>query len=284
MNIKETILSEIEVKGKEWNKITRAYYVYIRLGEILTFDPEFTYISNNEKISSIINENKNIDPECLKSNIVVCIGWAVIYSDILNTLKIKNKIKKDEDHDYVELEIDGLLIKSDPCYSRLSDINLIKEGIDTKGFTNINPHDKEKFYKCLTNSIEIINYHKGIKTIEVLDLVVTEIFKKSTEDNLTEEAMKAIQLIINCNPHKNRGYLDGVNYIKLLLDKFIGKEHSNSIYINDYCVVDKANSLERIERIYNFKIASGMVYYRYSINKENYFTLQIITEKEYIKI
>ncbi len=240
MNIQKLILDEIDFKGKDWDNFTKAFYTYVRLCKILTFDINYSYSFNDEEAKSIANSNENIDATNLESNRVICYGWSRIYKKILDELNIISEVTLCDKHEYVTIYDDNLIINADACHYLTSDLYRAKEGLQLRNFNRYYKSIADELYfeKKLINAITKTGYNKGIETIEVINMIKNELNLFKDDDNYQEHLMEAIRLILNCNKFKERSFHDGVNYVRFLLNTFTDRSSDKFIKVSDINLIN----------------------------------------------
>lgn len=216
----------------------------------------------------------NIDSTKLEHNLVICHGWAKIYSSILDALDIKNYIINDEgEHSYVIIFVDDFVIRADGCYAIMSDITRSKEGLILEGFICNNPKEKDRFELRQSKVINTIKYNKGIKTIDILKMLKEELDNLPKDKNHLEEAIRVIKLIMNGTSASKRGFYDGTSYIDFLIDLFFSEEEKTLVAYNDSYIENLETERKIVKRQFQIETDTKKTYLTYSINENQQYTL-----------
>ena len=214
-NFEKEILNSIP---KEYNSLEKVIYIYIKLCDILTYDPAFYineqprgYISKHQDIKYTQKVNK-------KNNKVVCYNFNSILGKLLDDLGIKYESKPSTygygTHAYNICRIDDNLIKLDSCFQIIgNDMSNIKLGIPPRGITVLNksPETKIRIMETINKVYSDYMLSHGIKKIDVQKKNLEENIKKIIEEYKTSD-LEGIDLMY---------YIKLLN--KILLDDYKGE-------------------------------------------------------------
>lgn len=95
------ILELIQTMPQNLTELEKARYLYIELCKTVTFST--TYQNTDLKTMSYLH-NKKVDANNLESREINCRMWTQLYSQLLNSVGIKNEVI-DQSHQYVEFHI-----------------------------------------------------------------------------------------------------------------------------------------------------------------------------------
>lgn len=208
MNLKKLILDEMDKK----DDLTNARYIYLKLGEYLTFSTTFpnTDVDTMNKLHKKEVDIENVDSE------ITCNMWADIYSKLLTEVNIENQVIN-EWHQYVKFKIDGKTWVADATYGTYTDLARIKYGDSTERFgvalkqgyepsiyVNIMDPDNKKL-ESIDNSFEF--YVKRKKKRE--DLMKTLAKVKDLEIPLKEK----MDYIFNFIGKLEYGYYEASSFV-----------------------------------------------------------------------
>jgi len=274
VNIKKIILDEL--KDRDYTKMEIARYIYIRLGQLLVFDPLYVY-------GSITTQNRLfysvVDSENLENNKVICSSWALIYSDLLDEFDIENEVRGSK-HYYVLINIDGYVFQADATEGNsMLDLGRIKYGDETKNYDveNIEEIDKK------------INYYKGIYLTEIIEMLEVEL----QDDQLLESCLgitknmsihkrvrikfEFIASLLNKEATPDKNYIDAINFLYRLMDCAFNEEETSYIRENIYYKTDQKDT----ENLAIFKIDEEDEYFCFGNEEDVYRTEKIEKEKVY---
>lgn len=148
MTVKEIILNSMPVN---LTQLEKAHYIYIRLGELLTFSTKFNNTTAKEYAELYGN---NANSSNLKYNQVTCSMWAKVYEDLLHSVGINETyINNTQFHAFVTFKIDGVIWKADATQATImTDLACIKYGrkICYFGPTSAKELDQEYVYYQIT--------------------------------------------------------------------------------------------------------------------------------------
>ncbi len=275
MNIKKIILNEI--KNKKWTDLEIARYIYIRLGELLVFDPLYLVGGNSEKNKLFY---KKIEIENLESNEIVCSTWAKIYHELLNEVGINSEIIEMK-HCYVKVEIDGYKFRADATQGDGSypDMTRIKYGDETMffGVENLEEIDKK------------IGYKKGLYLNEVFLMLKRELEDETlleknfgiTKDTPLDQRAKIkfefIISLLNRSATIDKGYVDGINYLYELMEYVLTDEEYLCIKENVYYHING----NEIKNLIVFSIEENETdYYCYTNHENNIYSIEKIGKEK----
>ena len=221
-NFEKEILNSIP---KEYNSLEKVIYIYIKLCDILTYDPAFYineqprgYISKHQDIKYTQKVNK-------KNNKVVCYNFNSILGKLLDDLGIKYESKPSTygygTHAYNICRIDDNLIKLDSCFQIIgNDMSNIKLGIPPRGITVLNksPETKLRIMETINKVYSDYMLSHGIKKIDVQKKNLEENIKKIIEEYKTSD-LEGIDLMY---------------YIKLLSKILLDDYKGETTFIRGY--------------------------------------------------
>ncbi len=236
MDLLVKLKEEIHKLGLK-NDLAIARFIYIRLGELFTYDPTYyTYKSKSPEQMALFD--KKIDIRNVNDFNVVCSSWAHVYANLLNYFGIKALYKetsKSYYHAYVKFWIGKKAFVADMT-TGLEDISNIKFGFHTTGFyyddflwilidkisSLLNLKKLKNYFQAETKFDKKINYCKGIYTDEILFMIKREIYSSCYQDtkDLINNVFKAVMLIINVE-RENVRFSDGENFIVKMLEYFL---------------------------------------------------------------
>lgn len=84
MTVKEIVLS---LMPANLTQIEKAHYIYIKLGELLTFSTKFKNSTTKDYVDLY---SKSVNSSNLKYNQVTCSMWAKVYEDLLHCVGIND--------------------------------------------------------------------------------------------------------------------------------------------------------------------------------------------------
>ncbi len=273
MNIKEIILNEI--KDKDWSKLEIARYIYIRLGELLVFNPLYLCGSTGTK-NRLFYEG--IDVENLKDNKVVCSGWAKIYKELLEAVDITAMIAGNA-HNYVLVSIDRTVIEADATAGSYSDLTRIKYGDELELFGD-NSFEEIDTY---------LSYKKGMYLKEALlmlkkDMKNPDSLKETlgiTENMRMDEIVKRkfefIISLVNRTTDETKGYIDVINYLYNLMDVLLDVEEVACIEENVYYSIEDMNCDNVV--VFRILVEDEKIYYCYSKKEDGIYKIEKIEEE-----
>lgn len=274
MNIKKIILDEL--KDKDYTKMEIARYIYIRLGQLLVFDPLYVYGSISVQNRLVY---KFVDIENLENNKVICSTWALIYSELLDEFDIENEVRGTR-HYYVLVNIDGYIFKADATEGNsMLDLGRIKYGDATQNYEaeNIEEIDKK------------INYYKGIYLTEIIEMLKVELQDEQllesclgiTKDMSIPQRVRIkfefIASLLNKEATPDKNYIDAINYLYRLMDCAFNEEEALYIRENVYYKINETDT----ENLVIFKIDEEDEYFYFGNEEEVYRTEKIEKEKVY---
>lgn len=152
----------------------RARQIYLKLGEITSYSPEYIvrkkYNDTDRKrniYSLNIDDDKNYNSDKKET---VCKGWAESYASLLRGYGVDAKVTGDY-HKYVVFETDGKLIKADATNvtevngeKKYIDLMRIQLGAETGGFTS---YDDRNISDKVKDADKVIGYpNKSIDEIK----------------------------------------------------------------------------------------------------------------------
>ena len=131
MNVIATL--EKELKDRIWTPDEIARYLYIRSGELFSYDPRYYYADDDLKREIL---NRKINLENVTDFRVVCTSWASqVYVPLaIELAKLPAKVVSFSGHSYAEIPN----ISADAC--RLNDLARIKMRLNTEGYIKPGDH------------------------------------------------------------------------------------------------------------------------------------------------
>lgn len=124
------ILELIQTMPQNLTELEKARYLYIELCKTVTFST--TYQNTDLKTMSYLH-NKKVDANNLESREINCRMWTQLYSQLLNSVGIKNEVI-DQSHQYVEFHINDEIWVADATYGTYTDLARTKNDDQTVGF------------------------------------------------------------------------------------------------------------------------------------------------------
>lgn len=271
MNLKKKLLDEIETMNLTDLEKTR--YLYIRLGELLTYDP--LYCFGNEEIR---NEkyNEQINMEKMDSKIV-CSTWSHIYSNLLKEQGIDSQIvqiqsldEKENSHRFVTFNINGKEYVADATCNFYNDLIRLKYKDQTIDF--VDPKNEISFLNEIDLKLgyEVGSYIDKAKSIlRCEDKVIKEleIDRYYSEEERVKVKFEYLLKLINNLAKKNIEYIDTINFLHELLNYL----ENTTIFENGYYRIDGEN----IDLVSFFKL---------NIENKEYFYLLRKVEDRYLAL
>ena len=198
-NFKNYLLSNIP---NDFNKIEKAFYIYLKLCNIFTYD-----VMNLNGLKSNINHEdikriKEIDKD---NNVILCYEFIAIYAKILDELKINYRINGKpvygRSHTNITIEYNNLNIMVEPTRGVIDcDLTNAKIGVLLEGFMCSSGDDENK--KDIDKSIQKVY--------------------KYVEDNYNKKYLSQKEIINNNKENmKNKDFLTLDNRFELLISKLI---------------------------------------------------------------
>lgn len=217
------------------DEISKARYVYIKLGRIVYFDPDYIYGNSRakNKIYKEITYNKHKLNEIFESKIIICKSLAYIYEHILNILDIQicTTAPTDDKHVY-----NIITTKDKKRYS--ADIQLDLENIQsrskTKFFATIHDHHftliDETTLREIDRSIGYIDDSIDYTNKDIED------FKSTLPNNLKlDQKIELIMNYINSTGHtKNMRFLEISHYHNNVFYQLLNTESRKNLHFA-YC-------------------------------------------------
>lgn len=149
--VDESLLSYIDrFIEPEMNELEKAIVIYLCLGDVLCYSPEFSLIYDYDKTlrSSEVN---------LENNEIMCKSWSILYHRLLEKYGVFSKVLRMRGHYKVQIPLDGVIYQADATgygaygiHYSMSDIARIKYGFKIEKFilcTAIDAYDVNLFIK-----------------------------------------------------------------------------------------------------------------------------------------
>ena len=188
--VSNDILSYIDNNlNEDFNKLEKSIGIYLLLGDVLCYSPEFAMTYNYDVVKPVREVN-------LEKNEIICKNWAILYTRILKKYNIFARVEREKEHYRVIIPLNGVLYSCDATgyggydsYYNISDIARIKFGFRIERFivsTAIDPYDivlfTEKFRE-LNCSINLVYERQNRKFIKKERISK---FKKNLEKLITK--------------------------------------------------------------------------------------------------
>lgn len=249
------------------NKIEIAYAIYILLGQVLYYSPEYATTKNKKVI---------LDPSevTLNNPFVICYTWSPIYSELLKEYGINSYIdNRNKEHSLVIIEIDDIKItadatKSSNCnvYDVSNDLASIKFGLDvnffylTPGQENFQ-EKKKKYMSAKKNINEKLNIDTETeKEIEMYIRMLDE-----SEIDLEERTILLLNLL-NTLYRKNAGEVERRQLFDRYYKQFFKDEnfknkqisilYDGNIMAKKLVIVEDEDTMYYLEDEEGFRISS----------------------------
>lgn len=268
MKIDEYI-EQLKEQTKSYNEIEKLRYVYLNLGKIMSFNPEFIYGPEKKKISiykNISNDIKELNKN-FEEGIIICKSLALILKYILNNLNIKTDIYVYYDEGITYEHVNNIVTLEGEKY-------IIDLQQDLK---NIQIHSTTDYFlmdiyeeQCISKSqLKKIDEKIGYITEQnpYIEEYLYEI-KKLLKDNLSvEEKLKIIlDKLTNYINTNDMGYYEIRRaYYSLVSSLLPQKERIKIKFVDGYKMGAKKE--------YSLFIYTNNIIYMYNNNKFNKITL-----------
>lgn len=226
-SLKEEILKDIP---KEYNLLEKSIYVYVKLSQLLTYNPIYYF---NYKIESHLNA-ENISNYDVSNNKIVCYEFSYILSDLLNEIGVTSIKEQDlidnkfhNKHANIEYLVNDIAIFADSTTS-------VQEGdLSTSNFSF-----KLSGIRCSLFDQNKQNEFKKSKEKVINDIYKEyEIFNKLIPPDLEIQKMNIIDRLILFNNYVANCELTGfkfVSYVSYLIDKLKINNHViKSVYTDN---------------------------------------------------
>lgn len=166
MNLKKEIIDFLNTQTN-WDKLKKAYYVYIRLCEIFSYDFRYLFGTPTEQLQIY---QKQLDIFSTISEFeIICSSWCDTAQKIYQELGFDVKISYDIlPHVYLLLVIEPYYIKIDPMKNGY-DLTRVKIRCSTRGFQDLMKHpDFQIKIQCFANEIY---GKKSINADDCIDMI-----------------------------------------------------------------------------------------------------------------
>ena len=127
MNLKDEILSKMP---NNLSDLEKARYLYIELGKKVSFSTKFQNADDKQYMELM---NAKVDINTFNKNQVNCIMWSQLYSQLLTSVGVNNRII-DVGHKFVNFFIDDVRWIADATYEIYSDLARIHNNDYTESF------------------------------------------------------------------------------------------------------------------------------------------------------
>ena len=127
MNLKDEILSKMP---NNLSDLEKARYLYIELGKKVSFSTKFQNADDKQYMELM---NAKVDINTFNNNQVNCIMWSQLYSQLLTSVGVNNRII-DVGHKFVNFFIDDVRWIADATYEIYSDLSRIHNNDYTESF------------------------------------------------------------------------------------------------------------------------------------------------------
>lgn len=159
--VDDSLLSYIDRFIKpEMKELEKAIVIYLGLGDVLCYSPEFSLTYDYDKAlrSSEVN---------LGNNEIMCKSWSILYHRLLKQYGVFSKVLRVKGHYKVQIPLDGVIYQADATgygaygiHYSMSDIARIKYGFKIEKFilcTAIDPYDVNLFIEKSAELKEMIS-------------------------------------------------------------------------------------------------------------------------------
>ena len=157
LNLKNEILSTLSSNMSDISKMRK---LYLELNKRLSYDVNYLTLKDQQK-GNIINRNKFINFNLLKSKDVICFGWSRLYKELLIDAGIaENRITiMGKNHNWIEVDLGDMIIIADATENikGIHDLTNVKAGAPTTGFAYLNKTESGiRLKDCAEDMIDII--------------------------------------------------------------------------------------------------------------------------------
>lgn len=234
--LEQKIMSEIP---KEFDEIQKTYYIYKRLCQLFSYDQEYFYLLNNNKVeeNTINHTNLNRLSTLQGGEEVICSGVSLIFAKILNKLKIPNVLLnyKNElcnsvgrQHMKVRFLSENCIIDADPA-DGLFQSDLVSEKIHgrTKSFKLVNTVQRK--VDLFSYKINQVNSFFDENFLEYNDAreIYQNLYKK---ENAQLNFMQKVKLLIDVVRLQKYSLFELIELISKIKKQFF-KENKDKIAI-----------------------------------------------------
>ncbi|MDD2376737.1 MAG: hypothetical protein PHD15_04330 [Clostridia bacterium] len=217
------------------NEISKARYIYIELGKIVYFDPNYIYGNSRSKnkIYKEITYNKHTLNEKFKSKIIICKSLSYIYEYILNIFGIHIYTTNATDDKHVYNEI---ITKDKKIY--FADLQLDLENIQSRSKTKFFGTGQDYYFSVIDeNNLREID--KSIGYIDNFNDYTDnniEKFKLTLPNNLEldQKVELIMEYIYSSENTKNMKFIEISHYYNYVFDQILDTESKKNLYYA-YC-------------------------------------------------
>ena len=158
-SLKDKILSGL---NDNYNNLEKAIYIYINMCRNLSYDEELYVEAKNDTLVNKHLDTSLVSQIDLNNNEIECLQFSIIYSNILDELKINNKIEEENLHYSVKFLCDEYIVEADSTNKINGDLINAKIFSKLHGLNAINTNNEikkefektiRKIQKDITNSI-----------------------------------------------------------------------------------------------------------------------------------
>lgn len=196
----------------EMNDLEKAITIYLCLGDMLYYSPEFSLLYNYDIVSPV----KDIS---IDNNEIICKNWSILFHKLLQRYNVQSKLVRKNAHYRVEIIINNVIYSADATgygggglYYSMSDISRIKYGFKIQKFVvsaTVDPYDINLFNE---------SYHN-------LNSTINNIYKKQNRKYYSESRIdllkcKVIKLIFNNAQKVGVGSLEDIDYRIKMINRF----------------------------------------------------------------
>lgn len=261
MDILNLLNRELNEKGKSWTTEEKARYLYIRSGELFSYDPRYIFCNQEEKKKI---RNREFDLQNIEENWIVCTSHAeYIYGPLLlNLLDLKEVTLCGVDyHLYITLEYQEKMIQADIV--RWHDLERIKMKMKTEGYTFIKPQINH-----LNPLLEIdkhISYIKDCYTDYWIQNQVQKLFANLDSQSLFSQEIKnlhKIQIIKKLFENFSFRELMDASYAIAHLQRINFTDEEREKDIAAALLYEKQQDIWNFVNIYRFSLTEEEIYYQ----------------------
>lgn len=261
MTVKEIVLNGMPAN---LTQIEKAHYIYVRLGELLTFSTKF----NNSTTAEYVDlYGKDVDSSNLEYNQITCSMWAKIYEDLLHCVGINETYRNNfQFHTFVTFKIDGVVWKADATQALImTDLACIQfgRGISYFGPTYARSVDEEHihFQPPDLYKDEIDRMGKNIPSYrrrqERHEEIINELKQLKASNLSTKEKMDKLFAFIGV---LSPGYYESKDYIHHLVKCMLTEEELERAKGRELL---RTNEQKEVDILQCISLQEGDKYYYY---------------------
>ncbi|MDF2865246.1 MAG: hypothetical protein K0R72_55 [Clostridia bacterium] len=208
--------------------ISKAKYLYIRLGEIISFDPLYSFGSSKDRYRIYNNIQYKYDDlnELFESKLLICKSISYIYKYILNEFEINSYVRYDnpDDNHVFNIIITQNNIKISADVQR--DLEFIQTKSKTRYFDFINStlYDQVEIDKKI-GYLQNDNDYFDIKLLEFKNLL-----KENT--SLISKVESIFNFLFCNNNINNLKFSENIKYYKYVLKEILDYREFNRLYFS----------------------------------------------------